>query len=340
LQFGTRATTKRKPFRVRLVQDCHTPAEDKVFFLLLNLAKDPKRRYGALDPDGTSLCWASQPEIARRVHMHENNVRTILRSLSAKLSIELVAEADRAEGKGRTWRIRTFRQILERRRAANLVWAIKSGGGQIKFVRSDDIERLLAEHLENESVGNDSVPTECFWENDYVPIDSISRKDTESIGNMGTDSFACKEVLVNRSVVNKTAAASPAVARFLPLVLKAVGFAAAAGSDFGHRVWNSASEARPDSSPEEVALIVERLWDTLVRSKTVENPLGLIISKIGSEVAAQLDRVRSEMETQREAERQQNAELVRLWTGILNDPAESDLHEQARAALREQGIAC
>jgi hypothetical protein len=156
---------------------------------------------------------------------------------------------------------------------------------------------------------------------------------------MGTDSSSRKEVLVNNSRVIQTAAPTGAPPPdFIPLALKAVGFAAGAGADFARRAWSAASETRPDATAEEVAALIERLWRSVAASKSVDNPLGLILTKIGSEVAGQLDRVRAEAEEQQNAQRRQNAEMVRMWTDILDNPAESELHNQAREALRELEI--
>ena len=108
------------------VHDAHTPGEQVLLTTLYELAKDAN--YGQRQPDGSSILAVSMAEISERISMHETNVRMNLRSLTAKLAIDLAALEDRKKQSARQYRLYTPEQILERRAKAGLEWVVKNRG--------------------------------------------------------------------------------------------------------------------------------------------------------------------------------------------------------------------
>lgn len=71
--------------------------------------------------------------IARLVRLNEKSVRILLPKLIAKRILEVVAAEDSASRIGRTYRIFSYEEILERQRAANLTAVVKNGRA-VEFV--------------------------------------------------------------------------------------------------------------------------------------------------------------------------------------------------------------
>lgn len=103
------------------VDDAHTSGERILLQTLYELCNDP--RYG----DGKHV-GVSMAEISERIGMHETNVRMNLRSLAAKLAIELVTLEDRKKQSARQYRLYSPDEILRRRKSAKLEWVVKNRG--------------------------------------------------------------------------------------------------------------------------------------------------------------------------------------------------------------------
>jgi hypothetical protein len=112
--------------RCTRVHDAHTPGEQVLLNTLYDLAANPA--YGQKQPDGSHLVAISMAAIAERISMHETNVRMNIRSLTAKLALDLAALEDRKKQSARQYRLYTPEQILERRRKAGFEWVVKNRG--------------------------------------------------------------------------------------------------------------------------------------------------------------------------------------------------------------------
>jgi hypothetical protein len=60
--------------------------------------------------------------------LSENNCRPNIRNLIAKLALEEISPENSRAGIGKTYRVYSYAAILERRRAAGLVWVIRTKG--------------------------------------------------------------------------------------------------------------------------------------------------------------------------------------------------------------------
>jgi hypothetical protein len=153
------------------VQDAHTSGEQVLLTTLTRLGKHP--RYGRAEKDGACIVSVSTKELAVQAAMHESNVRLNLRSLLKKLAIELVEYEDKKKQTARVYRVLPFKQILERRRAAGMLYVIKSHG--IKFITKDETDSLLA----SESLG--SVLRNRSWS---LASETLPGAGSESLGSL------------------------------------------------------------------------------------------------------------------------------------------------------------
>ena len=103
-----------------LAQDAHSQGEDALFSAMWNTAKpDPA------DPSGSRMIRIGYAELAQKSRMHRSNVRINIAGLRAKLAIEVLDEHDSRDVTPRTYRLYSFKEILERRRAAGLEYVIR-----------------------------------------------------------------------------------------------------------------------------------------------------------------------------------------------------------------------
>lgn len=104
-------------FTARTVQDAHTRSEQQLYLALWNSAN------GNTD---SRITQAGNAHLMTATGLSVNQLRRNLASLVAKLAIECMHGGDYTTA--RTWRVHSYRSILERRRAACLTWVLRHRG--------------------------------------------------------------------------------------------------------------------------------------------------------------------------------------------------------------------
>ena len=105
-------------FKAKIVQDAHTVWEQTLYDALWTAA--------AGDPNGPKTICAGYRTLAAQTRLGDETIERNLRSLEEKLAIEPIAGENSHTNTGRTYRVYSFREILERRRAAGLEWVIRN----------------------------------------------------------------------------------------------------------------------------------------------------------------------------------------------------------------------
>ena len=116
-------------FRVRravLAQDGHSSGEEVLYQSLWNC------RYARPEAKETRLVTIGWKAMAKLARMTPRNTRRNCQSLIEKLALEQLSEENSRESIGRTYRLFSYKAILERRRAAGLEWVTRSRG--VSFV--------------------------------------------------------------------------------------------------------------------------------------------------------------------------------------------------------------
>ncbi len=103
-----------------LAQDAHSQGEDALFSAMWNAAKP----YAA-DPAGSRTLRIGYAELAQKSRMHRSNIRINIAGLRAKLAIEVLDEHDSRDVMPRLYRLYSYKEILDRRRAAGLEYVIR-----------------------------------------------------------------------------------------------------------------------------------------------------------------------------------------------------------------------
>jgi len=130
-------------------QDGHTAGEQIVYQTIWNYA----RKFGRTEPLGSTLVDIGLSQLCSLLGADHKNVKRLIGSLQEKLAVEIVRQPDYRLAIPTRYRIYNDSQVLERRRAAGLLWVIRTRA--VRFVELETVNRLLAE----QSVGQ--TPTDA-----------------------------------------------------------------------------------------------------------------------------------------------------------------------------------
>ena len=132
-----------------------------------------------------------------------------IRNLTEKLAIEQVRSEDKKQQSAREYRVYTFKQILERRRAAGLEWVVKGRG--VKFVSSDEVSKTLP---------SDLLPSDYLFENESLASEALGGVGSESLESLGSETLGSSYIgkYLGISSRNRTSSTSVIDPRLVELV--------------------------------------------------------------------------------------------------------------------------
>jgi len=128
----------KRPLRYcRTVQDGHTSGEELAYQGLWAHA----RHHGQTDANGSQVVDLALSQLRTILNTDHKNVKRLLTSLISKLALEIVRPPDYQRAVCARYRIFNHEQILERRRAANMLWVVRTR--TVRFVPLELVNRLL-----------------------------------------------------------------------------------------------------------------------------------------------------------------------------------------------------
>lgn len=122
---GPAASGEPKRHHVRravLAQDGHSSGEEVLYQSLWNC------RYARQESKETKLVTIGWKAMSKLARLTPRNTRRNCQSLIEKLAVEQLSEENSRESIGRTYRLFSYKVILERRRAAGMEWITRSRG--------------------------------------------------------------------------------------------------------------------------------------------------------------------------------------------------------------------
>jgi hypothetical protein len=108
--------------RAVLAQDGHSSGEEMLYQSLWNC------RYTRQESKETRLVTIGWKAMAKLARLTPRNTRRNCQALIEKLAVEQLSEENSRESIGRTYRLFSYKVILERRRAAGMEWVTRSRG--------------------------------------------------------------------------------------------------------------------------------------------------------------------------------------------------------------------
>lgn len=253
-----------------------------------------------------------------------NNCKANLQSLIKKLAIEPIA--GHTSTYGTTYLIHSYPAILRRRRQAGMTHVIKTKG--VVFVSSETGAPVSGTPAPGKGIPRTGTPH--------------SRSGTPEPDTLGIP--VSTTPIKNQELLEEIHPAEERPSSSFPLVVTAARQCGLALDDDAARRIVLRSQAFDEQASElEVAHFLRMKAAQLKNSRTVENPVGLLIKAVpqyfvppASELASLRQRLASEAEREATQRRDQALETRRIAREILDDPGVSESErEWARAVLAE-----
>jgi hypothetical protein len=247
---GSVPSQNRKIRKCRLSQDAHSAGEETLYRILWEEGKPV-----SANPLGSRTVRIGYAELANRARMHKANVRLNLASLTAKLAIEQTGDFSSRDMIAKSYRVLSYKEILERRRAAGLEYVIRQKN--VLFVTPTgvpiELPGLPQAKKEKSKSANDRQPV-----SDAHPVgESLPESDTRTGGENGFDlqaDMVCVSEAMNTYWTVDDAATDQLI--------------------------RACRKIRPDAQAEEIAFFVREKLELTRSNRNITNPTGLILATV------------------------------------------------------------
>jgi hypothetical protein len=238
--------------KCRLSQDGHSTGEELIYRILW----EEGRPEVASNPLGPRLVRIGYAELAAKARMHKANVRLNLASLAAKMAIEQNGDFISREMVAKSYRVLSYKEILERRRQAGLEYVIRHKN--VVFVTANGSPISLP----GLPLPKKRKRTEA--EQNVHPIRSsrpVSVSPTDSDTRIALVSESGSEF--DRTTVSK------ALNQFWTVDDAAT-----------EQLIKACRKVRPDAEAEEIAFFVDEKLQIARANRNITNPTGLILATV------------------------------------------------------------
>jgi len=240
--------------RAVLVQDGHSHTEQLLYDILWRSAKS------AGQGDVYRFVQIPQSELAAAVRMTTKNLRIALDRLVEKLAIEELQSFDRGTRIARTWKVYSYKSILERRKAAGMEWVIRDRG--VRFIDPGSIP---------------VKPTRVVMPEALI---TTGVKSTEStpVGSPQTTAVKTTPPLIGQvsSPKDRTMSTAPAPPLVAAAIIDVFGFV---DDDALKILVRKCRNNAPDATDQEIAELGAMTARRLARMRNVDNHIGLLITQ-------------------------------------------------------------
>ncbi len=303
----------RKIRKCVLAQDAHSQGEDALFSAMWNAAKPD-----ASDPSGSRTLRIGYAELAQKSRMHRSNIRINIAGLRAKLAIEVLDEHDSRDVMPRLYRLYSYKEILERRKAAGLEYVIRKKS--VVFV-TESGELVTLPGLPKTAVRNTKRRSDS---SDQATTDLPTQEARAE--QLDLDVRQISDALSQHWPVDEAAA---------------------------QQLLRQCRSIRRDAEIDEIVFFINEKLQIALTNRNIKNPTGLILATVPQcfegATFQEFRRRRNEglraAAEEQERKRQQEREL-QAWLdgklqelrGIADDESQSDsAREKARKELRQYG---
>jgi len=304
------AVAQRHVRRAVLAQDGHSSGEEMLYQALWN------SKYARQETKETKLVTIGWKAMAKMARMTPRNTKRNCQSLIDKLALEQLSDENSRESIGRTYRVFSYKSILERRRAAGMEWITRTRGVEFVSPPAD-------------------LPMDPAWTVRKAPVRVAEPTDHEKRWSVPP---AERGPGVERDTGVEGDTGVGAVVRALREYLPGVDDASAAD------LVGACRQKAPDASADELAYFVRLKADLMFRMGTVKSPMGFLKTAVPRCFEGESFRQYRETEARRreaaqreEAAREEEERRFREeQQAIANDPKASD--EERRIAREYLGL--
>jgi hypothetical protein len=261
---GSVPSQNRKIRKCRLSQDGHSAGEEMLYRVLWE-----EGRPETANPLGSRLVRIGYAELANKARLHKANVRLNLASLTAKLAIEQNGDFNSRDMIAKAYRVLSYKEILERRRAAGLEFVIRQKN--VVFVtESGDPIPLAGLPLKNKSkqrTDGAQLPAKTVYPVSETPTGSDSH--TVSVTQPVRDTLIGNDSPTGSEYESDLACVSKAFNTFWTVDDVA-----------SEQLLRACRKIRPDAEAEEIAFFVVEKLELTRANRSITNPVGLILATV------------------------------------------------------------
>ena len=244
---GSVPSQNRKIRKCRLSQDAHSAGEETLYRILWE-----EGRPESANPLGSRVVRIGYAELANKARMHKANVRLNLANLTAKLAIEQSGDFSSRDMIAKSYRVLSYKEILERRRAAGLEYVIRQKNVVFVTAHGEPIPLPgLTQKGKRRKGGNPLDTNERYPVSDSLPV-SESLPGSELIDYQAD--LACVSKAMNAYWTVDDAATDQLI--------------------------RACRKVRPDAQAEEIAFFVSEKLELTRSNRAINNPVGLILATV------------------------------------------------------------
>lgn len=312
---------RSKVRRCVLAQDGHSLGEEAIYQVMWRSGRPE-----SADPNASRTIRIGAADIGFKVNMAKKNVRQNVSRLYDKLALEIMEDFETMSSQPRLYRIFSYKQILERRRAVGMEFVLRNKG--VVFCTPDG-EELVKSPAYVCHPGDETSIRPAPPKKRRAPLPPSVAPAIRSVATSPTN--------IEASDVSEVRMISEALNRYWP-----VDQAAA------EQLLRSCRRTRPDARAEEIVFFVGEKLELARTNRNITNPTGLVLATVPQSFAgAAFEYFRERMERQaalaqeERARREREREELRLWLvderekneSIVND---SGLPQQDRDAAEKK----
>jgi len=317
---------RSKVRRAVLAQDGHSLGEEAIYQVMWRGGRPESG-----DPNSSRTIRIGAADIGYKINMAKKNVRQNVSRLFEKLAVEILEDFETMSSQARLYRVYSYKQILDRRRAAGLEYVLRNKG--VVFCTPGG-EELVSSPAYVATPGDETSirPAPPRRRRPGLPssIGQFQQPITPA-SLRGEDSKSEELQIVSQALNRYWPVDEPAAVQLL----------------------RNCRRVRADARPEEIAFFVREKLELTRQTRNIANPTGLILATVPqSFIGSTFEEFRKRMERQaalaaeeKQRKEQEHAELLK-WFQAERDKCETiagdaSLPQQERDAaerrLREFG---
>jgi len=317
---------RSKVRRAVLAQDGHSLGEEAIYQVMWRSGRPESS-----DTNSSRTIRIGAADIGYKVNMAKKNVRQNVSRLFEKLAVEILEDFETMSSQARLYRVYSYKQILDRRRAAGLEYVLRNKG--VVFCTPSG-EELVSSPAYVPTPGDETSirPAPPKRRRPGLPssIEQFEQPITPA-SSRGEDSESEELQIVSQALNRYWPVDEPAAVQLL----------------------RNCRRVRADARPEEIAFFVREKLELTRQTRNITNPTGLILATVPqSFIGSTFEEFRKRMERQaalaaeeKQRKEQEHAELLK-WFQAERDKCETiagdaSLPQQERDAaerrLREFG---
>jgi hypothetical protein len=332
-----RRTRPYKVHRCHTVQDGHSIGENQLHSALWRSGVPDATMTNNPDTKRVTMGW---DRMARKAGMSDKAAKRNLTLLREKLAVELIASEDSATRTGRTYRVYSYAAILQRRAAAGMLYVVRDKG--VRFLTMAEVEAFSTRQTTEPARNVTTV---------YIPS-TVDKTSTVTGDKTSTDRGDKTSTPLRRSLRNTEKKTTTTDMNLTPIV-EALSTYITTDESAAKQIADASIAACESATVEEIVSVIHEKAPTIIRNRSIENPLGLLIRAVpkcfeGSGIlqhrrhwAAAKERVAAR-EIECERQNQEFIELVKRersqCEATLADPASTE-KQKATAAKQLSELA-